>query len=141
MQPFAFQQRELLLDLLPIIESVHTLTPVLVTWRVALREKAYGSAGAATVPTVSRVSLSQVWRDWILLRNGNVHEGKSVIAAVNLDQGWRTLLRARVQIFNKFRKKNACSLESSIIITIIFILFKTNSCTLFNTRLYSHLKH
>jgi len=60
MLPFALQESQLLIDIPPIVHSVHSLTPVLMTWRVALREKAYGSAGAATALTVSRVVLGQV---------------------------------------------------------------------------------
>jgi len=48
MMPFALQQCQLLIDLPPIVHRVHSFTPVLVTWRVALREEAYGSARAAT---------------------------------------------------------------------------------------------
>jgi hypothetical protein len=60
MLSFALQQCQLLIDLPSIVQNVHTLTPFLVTWRVALREKAYGSEGAATASTVSRVNLGQV---------------------------------------------------------------------------------
>ena len=60
MMPFALQQCQLLIDLPPIVHGVHSLTPVLVTWRVAPREKAYWSAGAVTALNESRVRLGQV---------------------------------------------------------------------------------
>jgi hypothetical protein len=63
MMPFALQQCQLLTDLPPIVHDVHSLTPDLVTWRVARRVKAYGSVEAATALTVLRVTLGQVWGD------------------------------------------------------------------------------